>query len=64
LRRVTVVSFQSLTKSWQRFYTEQVGFEFLAEARFGDNLRWIQGGRVDDARGRASLSSGRAHHLS
>jgi predicted enzyme related to lactoylglutathione lyase len=28
----------------KRFYTEQLGWELIAEATFGDELRWIQVG--------------------
>jgi catechol 2,3-dioxygenase-like lactoylglutathione lyase family enzyme len=54
VQRVTVVSVPvSDQEQAKRFYTEQLGFELLAEATFGDELRWIQ---VGPAGGQASLT--------
>lgn len=54
MQRITVVSVPvSDQEAAKRFYTEQVGFELLAEATFGDELRWIQ---VGPRGGQASLT--------
>ena len=45
MQRITVVSVPvSDQEAAKRFYTQQVGFELLAETRFGDGLRWVQVG--------------------
>lgn len=43
MQRITVVSVPVSDQDRAlRFYTEQLGFELLAEAQFGDELRWLQ----------------------
>ena len=43
MQRVTVVSVPVRDQeAAKRFYTEAAGFEVIAEATFGDELRWIQ----------------------
>ena len=45
MQRVTVVSVPvSDQQAAKHFYTDQVGFDLLAEATFGDELRWVQVG--------------------
>jgi catechol 2,3-dioxygenase-like lactoylglutathione lyase family enzyme len=45
VQRITVVSVPvSDQEAAKCFYTRQVGFELLAETRFGDALRWVQVG--------------------
>jgi catechol 2,3-dioxygenase-like lactoylglutathione lyase family enzyme len=54
VQRVTVVSVPVADQeAAKRFYTEQVGFELIAEASFGDGMRWIQ---VGPAGSQASLT--------
>jgi predicted enzyme related to lactoylglutathione lyase len=54
LQSITVVSVPvSDQAAAKRFYTEQLGFELLVEAEFGDELRWIQ---VGPAGSQASLT--------
>jgi predicted enzyme related to lactoylglutathione lyase len=48
MQRLTVVSVPvSDQEVAKRFYTKQVGFDLIAEATFGDELRWIQVGPAD-----------------
>ena len=43
MQRVTVVSVPvSDQQAARRFFTEQVGFEVIAESSFGDEMNWIQ----------------------
>lgn len=45
MQRISVVSVPvSDQQQAKRFYTEQLGWELIAEATFGDDLRWIQVG--------------------
>jgi predicted enzyme related to lactoylglutathione lyase len=54
VQRITVVSVPvSDQQAAKRFYTEKVGFEVLAEASFGDDMRWVQ---VGPAGSQASLT--------
>lgn len=54
MQRVTVVSVPvSDQQAAKAFYTDLLGFELIAEATFGDDLRWIQ---VGPAGGQASLT--------
>jgi catechol 2,3-dioxygenase-like lactoylglutathione lyase family enzyme len=54
VQRITVVSVPvSDQEAAKAFYTEQVGFELIAESRFGDDLGWIQ---VGPSGGEASLT--------
>lgn len=48
MQRVTVVSVPVGDQvAAKRFYVEQLGFDLLAEATFGDDLHWIQVGPRD-----------------
>lgn len=54
MQRITVVSIPvSDQEAAKAFYTEQVGFELIAESEFADQLRWIQ---VGPAGGETSLT--------
>jgi predicted enzyme related to lactoylglutathione lyase len=45
MQRVSVISVPvSDQERAKRFYTDQVGFQLLFDASFGDRLRWIQVG--------------------
>ncbi|MGB9182671.1 MAG: VOC family protein [Solirubrobacteraceae bacterium] len=48
MQRVTVVSVPVGDQAAaRRFYVEQLGFDLLAEATFGDDLHWMQVGPPD-----------------
>ena len=54
MQRITVVSVPVTDQDRaMRFYTDEVGFELLAQTRFGDGLGWVQ---VGPAGSEASLT--------
>jgi len=47
MQRITVISVPvSDQAAAKRFYTEEVGFDLIMEATFGDEMQWIQVGPI------------------